>query len=350
MAAPASARGRPSTRSETPGLVEVRRDPAEEERPAGAEQQARVDVLRRADHPFVEEAADLVGERLEHGLGDLLRRAPALTDDDDLVLPVREVRERRREREAVGIGLVHRLEHVVRDARADELQQDGRRHRHPELDDRLVRLLDAVAVLERVHEDARHSRQHAVDDEARRVLRHDTALAQLPAHVPRRRDRLVRRVVVPDDLDERQYGHRVEEVQPDVGAHLGERQRRRVRGEDRVRRELSQSREDLLLDRELLDDRFENEVAVLEALPAGRAGDERRPRADLGADVRERGVDELVGEVTENERDLEPLHEQRRELPRHQAAADDADLLDRARLTFGTPTPRFWRRSTRLKA
>src|SRR5207342_2294392 len=53
-----------------------------------------------------------------------------------------------------------------------------------------------------------------------------------------------------------------------------------------------------------------------------------------GADVRERGVDELVGEVTENEWNLEPLHEQRRELPRHQAAADDAHLLDRARLYF----------------
>jgi hypothetical protein len=54
------------------GLVEVLRDPAEEERPAGAEDQARVDVGGLGDDALVEQVVDLVGDRLEHVLDDLL--------------------------------------------------------------------------------------------------------------------------------------------------------------------------------------------------------------------------------------------------------------------------------------
>ena len=72
-----------------------------------------------------------------------------LLDDDRLVRRPRS-RERRREREPVREGGVHRLEHVVRDARADHLQQHRRRHRQAEPEHRLVGLLEGVAVLERL--------------------------------------------------------------------------------------------------------------------------------------------------------------------------------------------------------
>jgi hypothetical protein len=100
---------------------------------------------------------------------------------------------------------VHRLEHVVRDARADHLQQHRRRHRHPERQHRLVGLLDGVAVLERVHQHARHPRQDAVDDEAGRVATSTPRLRSFFGDVPRRRERLVGRRRRADDLDERHH-------------------------------------------------------------------------------------------------------------------------------------------------
>ena len=78
-------------------------------------------------------------------------------------------------------SVVHPFEHVIRDARADHLQQDRRRHRHAERHDRLVDLLDGSAVLDCVHDHARHAGQHAVDDEARSVVDEDRSLAQLLA-------------------------------------------------------------------------------------------------------------------------------------------------------------------------
>src|SRR5712691_10903351 len=59
-----------------PGLVEVLRDPAEEERVAGAEDEAGVDVGGRLDDAFVEQGANLVGDRFERVLADLVARAP----------------------------------------------------------------------------------------------------------------------------------------------------------------------------------------------------------------------------------------------------------------------------------
>ena len=53
-------------------LIQVLRDPAEEERPAGAEQQARVDVGGFRDDPFFEEEMNLVGHGFEDVLDDLL--------------------------------------------------------------------------------------------------------------------------------------------------------------------------------------------------------------------------------------------------------------------------------------
>ena len=65
-------------------LVQVLRDPAEEERPAGPEQQARVDIGRFRDDAFLEQDVDLVGHRLEDVLDDLLACARRSFDDDRL--------------------------------------------------------------------------------------------------------------------------------------------------------------------------------------------------------------------------------------------------------------------------
>ena len=74
--------------------------------------------------------------------------------------------------------------------------------------------------------------------------------------------------------------------------------------------------EDLLLDLELLEHRFEHEVAVGEAFVVGAAGDERREETglalvvaapgdlavDFRPDVRERFVDDLLLHVSDHDR------------------------------------------------
>ena len=65
-------------------------------------------------------------------------------------------------------------------------------------------------------------------------------------------------------------------MQADVRAHLLDRERRGVRREDRVRRDLAHLGEDLALHVELLEHRLEHEVAACELLPARAAVDERR--------------------------------------------------------------------------
>src|SRR5207245_2531125 len=64
------------------GLVEMLRHAAEEERPAGAEDQARVDIRRLVHDALVEQVADLVGDRFERGLAYLLDAAPRVAGDD----------------------------------------------------------------------------------------------------------------------------------------------------------------------------------------------------------------------------------------------------------------------------
>src|ERR687887_862582 len=86
------------------GLVEVLRDPAEEERPACAEEEGRVDISRLGGDALLEQAVDLVRDRLQGVAPDFLDGARRVLDDDDLLVAPGEVREGRREREAVGKG------------------------------------------------------------------------------------------------------------------------------------------------------------------------------------------------------------------------------------------------------
>ena len=103
----------------------------------------------------------------------------------------------------------------------------------------------------------------------------------------------------------------------------------------------SSSRSTSLLDGHLLEDRLEHEVAVGEARPSRRAGRDRargsapcrRVAAAAAISARDRSARARSTiscvEVAEDDRHLEPAEEQRRELRRHQARADDADLPHR---------------------
>src|SRR5262245_40098592 len=66
-------------------LVEMLRDPAEEEREAGPEQEAGVDLLRARDDAVVQDVAALVGECLERGVRDLIDGTRIVRGDGDLV-------------------------------------------------------------------------------------------------------------------------------------------------------------------------------------------------------------------------------------------------------------------------
>src|SRR5882724_4565684 len=75
-------------------LIQVLRDPAEEERPAGAEQEARVDVGGFADDAFFEEEMNLVGHGFEDVLDDLLPGSRLVFEHDRLIA-VGDRRQRR---------------------------------------------------------------------------------------------------------------------------------------------------------------------------------------------------------------------------------------------------------------
>ena len=111
--------------------------------------------------------------------------------DDHDVAALGEALERLREREAVGPGVVQLVPHVVRDLRADQLEEDGRRHRQAHPQDGLVGLLDRVAVVERLRDHRALAAEQPVDDERGRVLDEDAGLAELLRDRPGGRERRV---------------------------------------------------------------------------------------------------------------------------------------------------------------
>ena len=170
-------------------LVEVLRDAAAEERVAGAEDQAGVDLRRARTTPSSRRcaASSASASRIRSWISSTVARpsSPRATGNS----PSASACERRREREAVREGGVSVSEHVVRDTRADHREQRGGGHRDPEPERGLVGLLERVAALERLHQHRGLAGQHPVDDEGRRVLHEHAALAELPRHVPGRRER-----------------------------------------------------------------------------------------------------------------------------------------------------------------
>ncbi len=195
-------------------------------------------------------------------------------------------------------------------------------------------------MLERVHQDARHPRQHAVDDEARRVGDQHRALAQLLGNSPCGGKGDVIRIRCPDELDERQDRNRVEEVEADIRSHLLDRERGRVRGEDAFRcDDRAELREHLLLHLHVLENGLEHQVAVREGFERGRSLDRAPGVLQLGADRLDGAIDDLLLQVTDDERHAEALEEERRELRRHQPGPDDPDLLHVTGLSVGQAGP-----------
>ena len=109
---------------------------------------------------------------------------------------------------------------------------------------------------------------------------------------------------------------------------------------------LAQLGKDLLLRLELLEDGLEHEVAVGEVV-VGRGGRDDRGEepgltlavAALGdlflellLDGRPGVCERLFADVTDGDRHLEAAEDERGDLSRHQAGADDSDLADRLRL------------------
>ena len=145
--------------------------------------------------------------------------------------------------------------------------------------------------------------------------------------------------------------HRVEEVQADdplrvleLRRHLGHRQRRGVGGQHALGRDdRLDLGEHLLLDRHLLEHRLDDEVGVGEDVLGQRAGDQALEPVELVAGTAGRAaaslssspctyadalVDARLVDVGEDDGHLQLAHEQQRQLRRHEARADDADLGD----------------------
>ena len=199
--------------------------------------------------------------------------------------------------------------------------------------------------------------QDPVDDEAGHLAAADRLLADRLREVGGRLHRLRRGVGAGDHLDQRQHRGRVEEVKADhlVGAqgrvaHLGDRERGGVGGEDRAAgRDLVELAEDRLLDLDLLRHRLDHEVDVGEAVVGSRAGDQAGDQLEalvglllghllllhqavelaLGDVVRllERVVDELLLDVLDDDGDL-GVGDHLGDLAAHRAAADDCGLED----------------------
>ncbi len=108
----------------------------------------------------------------------------------------------------------------------------------------------------------------------------------------------------------------------------------------------SSAAEHLLLHRQLLEHGLEHEVAAGEALVARAARDDSAQEAgfalrqpalcdlagEVAADRRQRLLDAGLVDVRQHDGDLEAAEEERRQLRRHQAGADDADARDAPRL------------------
>ena len=209
--------------------------------------------------------------------------------------------------------------------RPDHLQEHRGSHRQAEAQNRLVGLLHGVAALERAQHGRQQACEDAVDDEAGGVTDEHRALAKLRGDVERCRDGCVIGALAADDLDQRQQSDGVEEVHADdalgvrePGCNRGDRERRRVRGQDGFR---CDSRlelcEDLPLDLELLVDGLEDEPAVRELVtPRGRPHEETGlplvvaalgdEACELGLDCGPGALERLLVDVGEDEWQLEP--------------------------------------------
>src|SRR3954471_4182288 len=193
--------------------------------------------------------------------------------------------------EAIAVRVVQVLGHVEDGVEPQQVRQEERPHRDGAgLLDHLVDVLHVEALVRHGLPDLGRGRvEDPVHDEAGRLAAADRRLADLLGEVERRLHRLLRGVLALDHLDQAHHRRRVEEVEAaDLVAsrsrlpHLGDRERRGVRREDRVaRRDLVELGEHGLLDLNPLGHRLNDEVDVAEALVIGRAGDAPEDRGGL---------------------------------------------------------------------
>ena len=259
--------------------------------------------------------------------------------------------------EAIAVGLVQVLGDEQDRVEAEQVDQKVGAHRHDAgRTDAVVDGLDREALLLLLAPDLRDAGvEDPVDHEAGHLGAGDRLLADRLGEVDRAADGLGRRVVAFDDLDQRHDRGRVEVVKADdlVGplgrrADLGDRERRGVRGEDRVPRgDRVELGEDGMLDRDALGHGLDDEVDVAEALVGGGAVDApddllhlRRglllgelallhQPGDLAlgdvAGLVEAGLDELVLDVLEHHGDARG-GDGLGDLAAHGAGADDRGL------------------------
>ena len=123
------------------------------------------------------------------------------------------------------------------------VDQGKRSHREAELDRRRVDFRCGRPFLQQRERLLQVRHEHAIDQEPLAVLDQHRRLVHGPAQLDRRRQRLARRGLAADDLDQRHPLGRIEEVQPDqpvrmaqAGGQFVQGDRGRVRGQDRVRR------------------------------------------------------------------------------------------------------------------
>jgi hypothetical protein len=130
-----------------------------------------------------------------------------------------------------------------------------------------------------------------VDDEARRRARVHRRLAPALGELEDRRRRLRVGREAGDDLDELHQRHRIEEVHADEAARQaqllgerGDRDRRRVRHEDRPRADdLLEVAKESALGVEALDDRLDDDAGLRGVLELRRGGDARSDRLRFGS-------------------------------------------------------------------
>src|ERR1051325_158425 len=261
--------------------------------------------------------------------------------------------QERRGREARLLELVeHDLADVVRGVEADVVGEEQRPHRIAAAE--LHGVVDVVATGEPLLVDADRV-EHVGHEQA---IHHDpVGLAAIHHGLPERHAPGARlgyhgRVGAhgAHHLDELHERHRVEEVEPDEAlgalaevAHLGDRQARGVRREDRARLgEPLERTEQLFLERDVLRGGLDDQVAVGQVLELDRSGQVLLHLVELvGRDLAfvHAGLEELVdrgeallervrGNLAHDGREAR-LRADLRDAAAHQAAADHADFLDR---------------------
>ena len=195
-----------------------------------------------------------------------------------------------------------------------------------------------------------HVIQHAaVGEKAARIIHDDRRLLEDAHEIERRRQRDIARFLAENDFDEQHFFDRRKEMNADeivrAGRCLGQRgdrQRRRVGGEDHIgSNRLLRAPRRLGLHAAILEHRLEHEIATLQAGVIGGRLDAREQRCLIGggrASARDLSGDQLfaaglalVGAllIAVEQHHLEPVAGAHiSDAGAHEARADDADLLE----------------------